>query len=49
MDGPEFDGHLVDFDLLTSRLGAYKEEEGESRKFFARIADGYSHPCKEEA
>jgi ferredoxin--NADP+ reductase len=49
VDGPEFDGHLVDFDMLTSRLGVYKEEEGESRKLFAKIADGYSHPCKEEA
>lgn len=49
VDGPEFDGHLVDFDLLTSRLGVYKEEEDESRKLFAKIADGYSHPCKEEA
>lgn len=27
VDGPDFDGHLVDFDLLTKRLGAYKEQE----------------------
>lgn len=27
VDGPEFDGHEVDFDELLSRLGAYKEEE----------------------
>jgi len=25
--GPEFDGHEVDFDLLTDRLNQYKEEE----------------------
>jgi len=27
VDGPEFDGHAVDFDLLMSRLGYYAEEE----------------------
>jgi ferredoxin--NADP+ reductase len=27
VDGPEFDGHLVDFDLLVDRLGMYREEE----------------------
>jgi len=27
VDGPEFDGHLVDFDVLSSRLAAYKDEE----------------------
>ncbi len=27
MDGPEFDAHQVDFDLLMKRLGTYKAEE----------------------
>ena len=27
VDGPEFDGHLVDFDLLLSRLNMYKDKE----------------------
>ncbi len=27
VDGPDFDGHLVDFDELTRRNGYYKEEE----------------------
>jgi ferredoxin--NADP+ reductase len=27
VDGPEFDGHAVDFDELAKRLDAYKEEE----------------------
>ncbi|RKZ20051.1 sulfide/dihydroorotate dehydrogenase-like FAD/NAD-binding protein [bacterium] len=27
VDGPEFDGHQVDFDLLIKRLAMYKEEE----------------------
>ncbi|MBP8979711.1 MAG: sulfide/dihydroorotate dehydrogenase-like FAD/NAD-binding protein [Syntrophobacterales bacterium] len=30
VDGPEFDGHEVDFDLLTSRLRMYCAQEGES-------------------
>jgi ferredoxin--NADP+ reductase len=27
VDGPEFDGHKVDFDLLADRLSTYREEE----------------------
>lgn len=27
VDGPEFDGHLVDFDLLMDRLSTYREAE----------------------
>jgi ferredoxin--NADP+ reductase len=27
VEGPEFDGHLVDFDLLADRLGTYREFE----------------------
>jgi ferredoxin--NADP+ reductase len=27
VDGPEFDGHLVDFDNMISRLKAYKPRE----------------------
>ncbi|MHA1626330.1 MAG: sulfide/dihydroorotate dehydrogenase-like FAD/NAD-binding protein [Candidatus Asgardarchaeia archaeon] len=27
VDGPEFDGHLVDFDTLIKRLNSYREEE----------------------
>ncbi len=45
VDGPEFDGHLVDFDLLTARLGVYRCEEEQSRERFARMADSYDHPC----
>ena len=36
VDGPDFDGHKVDFDLLTRRLSAYKEQEKES---FHRFVD----------
>lgn len=31
VDGPEFDGHQVDFANLLSRLGAYKEQEERAR------------------
>ena len=27
VDGPEFDGHLVDFDQMIQRLGSYREQE----------------------
>ena len=30
VDGPEFDGHLVDFDNMMMRLGAYKTQEREA-------------------
>jgi len=32
VDGPEFDGHLVDFDNMMKRLNAYKPEESEHHK-----------------
>lgn len=32
VDGPEFDGHAVDFDLLMSRLRMYENEEKEARE-----------------
>ena len=39
VDGPEFDGHQVDFDELTQRLDAYKEEE-------RRAYEKYTHECR---
>jgi ferredoxin/flavodoxin---NADP+ reductase len=36
VDGPDFDGHQVDFDLLTKRLNAYKHQETDS---FHRFLD----------
>lgn len=32
VDGPEFDGHLVDWDLALKRITQYKEEEAELAK-----------------
>ena len=37
VDGPEFDGHLVDFDLLADRLSTYRQQESEARA---------SHECR---
>jgi ferredoxin--NADP+ reductase len=37
VDGPEFDGHLVDFDLLMDRLTTYREFEQQAA---ARCAAG---------
>ena len=34
VDGPEFDAHLVDFDLLMKRLNTYLSEEKRSRELF---------------
>lgn len=31
VDGPEFDGHLVDFDLAMKRLAYYKDEENRAK------------------
>ncbi len=40
VDGPEFDGHLVDFDELTDRLTTYRQAE-------ARAVQRYeNHTCK---
>lgn len=41
VDGPEFDGHQVDFDELTQRLDAYKEDE-------KRAYDKYIGQCNLE-
>ncbi len=32
VDGPEFDGHLVDFNNMMQRLGTYKTEEDHDHK-----------------
>jgi len=40
VDGPEFDGHKVNFDLMIRRLNAYKEQEQQA-------LEGYrQHRCK---
>ena len=34
VDGPDFDGHQVDFDDLMARLGRYKPTENEALSLF---------------
>ncbi len=34
VDGPEFDGHKVEFDELANRLASYRQEEQSSMAFF---------------
>ena len=41
VDGPEFDAHLVDFDLMMKRQRIYLEEEEIARKRFLK-----QHACK---
>ncbi len=38
VDGPEFDGHQVDFDGLAKRLTAYQRQEREAM-------DHHQHKC----
>jgi ferredoxin--NADP+ reductase len=32
LDGPEFDGHQVDFDNMLNRIAAYKDQEKEAEQ-----------------
>jgi ferredoxin--NADP+ reductase len=40
VDGPEFDGHKVNFDLMIRRLNAYKEQEQQAHERYKK------HKCK---
>jgi ferredoxin--NADP+ reductase len=40
VDGPEFDGHQVDYDNLMMRLGAYTHEEKISNEKFCKSVEG---------
>jgi ferredoxin--NADP+ reductase len=40
VDGPEFDGHLVNFDLMMKRLNAYKKQEQQAHEQYKK------HKCK---
>jgi ferredoxin--NADP+ reductase len=44
VDGPEFDGHHVDFDELTARLRAYREQEAEALRLYTE-----SGACRSQA
>ena len=46
VDGPEFDGHLVDWDLLMSRQRIYLAEEGRAREeWLAHEHERDGHAC----
>jgi len=40
VDGPEFDGHKVNFDLMIKRLNAYKDQEQKAHEQYKK------HRCK---
>ncbi|HNX63817.1 MAG TPA: sulfide/dihydroorotate dehydrogenase-like FAD/NAD-binding protein [Oscillospiraceae bacterium] len=40
VDGPDFDGHIVDFDELMLRNGTYKEDEENSKNHICRLTGG---------
>jgi ferredoxin--NADP+ reductase len=40
VDGPEFDGHEVDFDELWGRLGQFREQEAQSMELFHQCRCG---------
>ena len=40
VDGPEFDGHLVDFEQAMQRMTLYKTEEG---RLYLEAKEGDSH------
>ena len=40
VDGPEFDGALVDWDELIKRNSYYKEVEGDQRAHVCRLTGG---------
>jgi ferredoxin--NADP+ reductase len=42
VDGPEFDGHQVDFDELTKRLRIYLDDEKRSMQI---LNESHPHTC----
>ena len=55
VDGPEFDGHQVDFDNMMQRLAAYRDFEKDSLVDYQTAAASHFHPrgqgheCKVDA
>ncbi len=43
VDGPEFDGHLVDWDELLRRGAFYKDEESAQKEHICRLTGGVRH------
>jgi glutamate synthase (NADPH/NADH) small chain len=49
VDGPEFDGHEVDFDEMFKRMGAFKPQELEEMKKLEEHVEGVAATQKKEA
>ena len=49
VDGPEFDGHAVDWDLLVSRQRIYLNQEEKSSELFDKMHPETGEPCKLES
>ncbi len=49
VDGPEFDGHQVDWDTLVNRQRMYHDQEKDSRERFAECHPTPEEPCRLEA
>jgi ferredoxin--NADP+ reductase len=45
VDGPEFDGHKVNFDLMMKRMTAYKKQEKQALEEYKLARQG-GHKCK---
>jgi ferredoxin--NADP+ reductase len=48
VEGPEFDGHQVDFDLLADRLRTYRTFEQAATEFRERCRVGLTRPTPAE-
>jgi glutamate synthase (NADPH/NADH) small chain len=48
VDGPEFDGHQVDFNEMLQRAGAFKPEEAEAFAAYQAALEGKGCACTEE-
>ena len=49
VDGPEFDGHQVDFNEMLQRGGAFKPEEAEAMAAYQAALDGNACACAANA
>jgi glutamate synthase (NADPH/NADH) small chain len=49
IDGPEFDGALVDWDEMFKRMGTFKHEEQEEMEHYQEHLDQAVAPCSENA
>lgn len=48
VDGPEFDGHAVDFDLAMKRAAMFKDHEKEALEAFEARLNGGDCPCQKK-